>query len=88
MESTGTYGDPLRAELASVGLPVVRVSGKAAKDHAEAFDGATALLQVLFCARCHSRVAAACCSLGRKPSLLYTSLPPSGLPGRSASLSG
>jgi transposase len=39
MESTGTYGDPLRAELASVGLPVVRVSGKAASDHAETFDG-------------------------------------------------
>ena len=39
MESTGTYGDPLRAELASLGVPVVRVSGKAASDHAEAFDG-------------------------------------------------
>ena len=39
MESTGTYGDPLRAELATVGLPVVRVSGKAASDHAETFDG-------------------------------------------------
>lgn len=39
MESTGTYGDPLRAELALLGLPVARVSGKAAKDHAEAFDG-------------------------------------------------
>lgn len=39
MESTGTYGDPLRAELALVGLPVVRVSGKAASDHAETFDG-------------------------------------------------
>jgi transposase len=39
MESTGTYGDPLRAELALVGLPLVRVSGKAASDHAETFDG-------------------------------------------------
>lgn len=39
MESTGTYGDPLRAELALMGLPVVRVSGKAASDHAETFDG-------------------------------------------------
>lgn len=39
MESTGTYGDPLRAELAMAALPVVRVSGKAAKDHSEAFDG-------------------------------------------------
>jgi transposase len=39
MESTGTYGDPLRAELALAGLPVVRVSGKAASDHAETFDG-------------------------------------------------
>jgi transposase len=39
MESTGTYGDPLRAELASAGLPVMRVSGKASKDYAEIFDG-------------------------------------------------
>lgn len=39
MESTGTYGDPLRAELALVDLPVARVSGKAASDHAETFDG-------------------------------------------------
>lgn len=39
LEPTGTYGDPLRAELAAAGLPVVRVSGKAAKDHSETFDG-------------------------------------------------
>lgn len=39
MESTGTYGDPLRAELASVGIPVVRVSGKASNDYAEILDG-------------------------------------------------
>jgi transposase len=39
MESTGTYGDPLRSELAAINLAVARVSGKAAKDHAEAFDG-------------------------------------------------
>ena len=39
MESTGTYGDPLRAELSLAGLAVVRVSGKAASDHAETFDG-------------------------------------------------
>jgi transposase len=39
MESTGTYGDPLRAELTLAGLPVERVSGKAASDHAETFDG-------------------------------------------------
>lgn len=39
MESTGSYGDALRCELAAVGLPVVRVSGKAAKDYAEIFDG-------------------------------------------------
>jgi transposase len=39
MESTGTYGDPLRAELAAVGLPVVRVSGKASNDYAEILDG-------------------------------------------------
>jgi transposase len=39
IEPTGTYGDPLRTELALAGLPVVRVSGKAASDHAETFDG-------------------------------------------------
>lgn len=39
MESTGSYGDALRCELAAVDLPVVRVSGKAAKDYAEVFDG-------------------------------------------------
>lgn len=39
MESTGTYGDPLRAELAAVGIPVVRVSGKASNDYAEILDG-------------------------------------------------
>jgi transposase len=39
MESTGTYGDALRFELAEVGLAVARVSGKAARDYAEIFDG-------------------------------------------------
>lgn len=39
MESTGTYGDALRFELAEVGLAVARVSGKAASDYAEIFDG-------------------------------------------------
>jgi transposase len=39
MESTGTYGDALRSELSEVGLPVARVSGKAARDYAEIFDG-------------------------------------------------
>jgi len=39
MESTGTYGDALRVELATVDLPVVRVSGKAVHDYAEIFDG-------------------------------------------------
>ena len=39
MESTGTYGDALRSELAAVGLSVARVSGKAARDYAEVFDG-------------------------------------------------
>lgn len=39
MESTGTYGDPLRAELARRGLPVVRISGQGANDYAESFDG-------------------------------------------------
>jgi transposase len=39
LESTGTYGDVLRRQLSQAGLPVLRVSGKAAKDYAEAFDG-------------------------------------------------
>ena len=39
MEPTGTYGDPLRAELGRQGLPLHRVGGKAAHDYAEIFDG-------------------------------------------------
>ena len=39
MEPTGTYGDPLRAELERQGLPLYRVAGKAAHDYAEIFDG-------------------------------------------------
>jgi transposase len=39
MESTGTYGDALRAALAAAGLEVHRVGGKAAHDYAEVFDG-------------------------------------------------
>ena len=39
MESTGTYGDALRARLTAAGLNVQRVSGKAASDYAEIFDG-------------------------------------------------
>ena len=39
MESTGTYGDVLRQALSDAGLPVHRVSGKAAHDYAEIFDG-------------------------------------------------
>ena len=39
MESTGTYGDALRQALTDAGLPVRRVSGKAASDYAEVFDG-------------------------------------------------
>lgn len=39
LEPTGTYGDPLRGELSLMNLPVVRVSGKAASDHSETFDG-------------------------------------------------
>jgi transposase len=39
MESTGTYGDPLRARLTAAGLEVRRVGGKAAHDYAEVFDG-------------------------------------------------
>ena len=39
MESTGTYGDALRQALGDAGLDVQCVSGKAASDYAEIFDG-------------------------------------------------
>jgi hypothetical protein len=39
MESSGTYGDPLRQALADNEIKVQRVSGKAAHDYAEVFDG-------------------------------------------------
>jgi transposase len=39
MESSGTYGDALRQALAQNGIRVERVSGKAAHDYAEVFDG-------------------------------------------------
>jgi transposase len=39
MESSGTYGDALRQALADHRIAVVRVSGKAASDYAEIFDG-------------------------------------------------
>jgi transposase len=39
MESSGTYGDALRQALADNQIEVQRVSGKAARDYAEIFDG-------------------------------------------------
>lgn len=39
MESSGTYGDALRQALADAGIALHRVSGKAAHDYAEIFDG-------------------------------------------------
>jgi len=39
MESTGTYGDALRQALTDAELDIQRVSGKAASDYAEIFDG-------------------------------------------------
>jgi transposase len=39
MESSGTYGDPLRQALSDAGLDMHRVSSKASHDWAEAFDG-------------------------------------------------
>jgi transposase len=39
MESTGTYGDVVRAKFEQTGLAVHRVGGKAAHDYAEVFDG-------------------------------------------------
>jgi transposase len=39
LEPSGTYGDALRQALHDAGLPVQRVSPKAAHDYAEVFDG-------------------------------------------------
>lgn len=39
MESSGTYGEPLRQALTDAKLNVERVSGKATHDYAEIFDG-------------------------------------------------
>jgi transposase len=39
IESTGTYGDPLRQALADAGLSVHQVRTKATHDYAEVFDG-------------------------------------------------
>jgi len=39
MESSGTYGDPLRQAMSRAGLDVHRVSSKASHDWAETFDG-------------------------------------------------
>jgi hypothetical protein len=39
LEPSGTYGDPVRQALTEAGLPVQRVSPKAAHDYAEVFDG-------------------------------------------------
>ena len=39
MESTGTYGDPVRQALTAAGLAVHRVGSKATSDYKEIFDG-------------------------------------------------
>lgn len=39
IESTGTYGDPLRAQMERLAVPVFRVSAKHTHDAAELFDG-------------------------------------------------
>ena len=39
LESTGTYGDPLRQALTNAGLQVHRVGSKATSDYKEIFDG-------------------------------------------------
>ena len=39
MESMGTYGDPLREQMACLEVPVFRVSTKHTHDAAELFDG-------------------------------------------------
>lgn len=39
LESTGTYGEAVRAAMTAAGLEVHRISGKAASDYKEIFDG-------------------------------------------------
>lgn len=39
LESTGTYGDPLRAQMSALEVPVYRVAAKHTHDAAELFDG-------------------------------------------------
>ena len=43
MESSGTYGDVLRHQLVTGGVPVYRVSGKRTHDAAEVYDGVPSL---------------------------------------------
>jgi transposase len=43
MESSGTYGDVLRYQLAELGVPVFRVSGKRTHDAQEVYDGVPSL---------------------------------------------
>lgn len=49
LESTGTYGDPLRAQMAEIGVPVFRVSTKQAHDAAEVFDGVPSMHDAKAC---------------------------------------
>ena len=39
LESTGTYGEPIRAAMTAASLDVHRISGKASSDYKEIFDG-------------------------------------------------
>jgi transposase len=39
LESTGTYGEPVRAAMTAASLDVHRISGKASSDYKEIFDG-------------------------------------------------
>lgn len=39
LESTGTYGEPIRAAMTAASLEVYRISGKSASDYKEIFDG-------------------------------------------------
>ncbi len=49
LESTGTYGDPLRAQMAELDVPVFRVSTKQAHDAAEVFDGVPSMHDAKAC---------------------------------------
>ena len=49
MEATGTYGDPIRYQLAKLGIPLFRIATKRVHDAAEVFDGVPSLHDAKAC---------------------------------------